>query len=109
MGRMLRWLFLAAVAVGMLTAGSYAGARFTAGRLVGPHTPLAGRSVELALRNDGEELPGQPPAWVFTYRASRLPGVASAKIYVSPTGKLLGTAPVDLGRRVESYERTLMP
>ena len=95
-------------AVGILTAASYAGARFQAGKVLGSQQPLGGRTAELAFKG-AEELDGNPRVWIFTYRTSRLPGVRQAKIYVSLTGKIVATSPPNLGDLLEAWERSLQP
>jgi hypothetical protein len=106
--RLLKWLVMLAAIAAMLGAASYAGARFTTGRLVGPTPPLSGREIRFEFKGV-EELPGRPRAWVFTYGASRLPGVRSARIYVSPTGRLIATRPADLDLRLEAWEKAQQP
>ena len=108
MGRLLKLLFLAALAAAGFGTYSYLGARTTAGKLVGPKPPLGERAIEF--RFDGvEELPDRPRAWVVTYARSSLPGVRTVRIYVSPTGALLGTRPVDLDNRLEAWEKAYQP
>jgi len=106
--KLIKWLFLIGFVGVLLAGGSYAAARFKVGRLVGPEPPLAGRTVEFAYRGV-EGLPGRPRLWVFTYRTSQLPGLRSATIYVSATGKLVATLPADLEARLATWEQSQEP
>lgn len=108
MGRYGKWLFLVVLAVGAFVVYSYAGARFTAGKLVGSEPPLSDRTITFAF--DGvAELPGRPRAWVISYARSRLPGVRRVQIYVSPTGRLIDTRPRDLDTRLDAWEKSRLP
>lgn len=108
MGRIVKWLVVLSAVGVAVTLASYAGAMLTAGKLLGPAPPLTSRTVQLAFE-EVNHMPGEPPAWVFTYQASQLPGVTSARVFVSPTGKLMGTLPADLESRLENYQRSRMP
>lgn len=98
----MRGLFLILVVVAALTGVSYAGARFTAGKLVGPGPttlgPLKPRFAYAGVQN----LPAKPRAWVMAYPDAQGFGRGGAEIYVSLTGDLLGTRPADLAERVEA-------
>jgi hypothetical protein len=106
--RLFKWLFVLAFVAGLAAAGSYAGARFTAGRLLGTEPPVSGRTIQFAYKGV-ETLPGKPRAWVFTYTQSRLPGVRTVTIYVSPTGKLITTRPRDLAARLDAWAKAQEP
>lgn len=108
LSRLLKWLLLAAVVGGAVLGVSYIGARTTAGKLLGPNPPLGSRGTVLAWKG-AEGLRGSPRAWVFTYRASQLPGVPRARIYVSLTGELIATTPPDLDLRLEAWDRAREP
>jgi len=98
----MRALFLLLVIAAALAGASYAGARFTAGRLVGPDaTTLGPLSARFAFTGV-PELPSQPRAWILAYPGATGVGKGGAEIYVSPTGELLGTKPADLARRLEA-------
>lgn len=108
MGRYGKWLLLLVAAACAFAVYSYAGARFTAGKLVGSDPPLSDRTITFAF--DGvPELPGRPRAWVIDYRRSRLPSVRRVQIYVSPTGRLIDTRPRDLDVRLDAWERSRLP
>lgn len=108
MAKLLKLLAVLALIVGLLTAASYLGARATAGGVLGPNPPVGERSIDFAF-GGVSNLRGNPRAWVFTYRTSRLPDVSGVRVYVSPTGKLLGTDPPNLEQRLETYERAREP
>jgi hypothetical protein len=77
MGRIVKWLVVLSAVGVAVTLASYAGAMLTAGKLLGPAPPLTSRTVQLAFE-EVNHMPGDPPAWVFTYQASQLPGWAPA-------------------------------
>jgi hypothetical protein len=98
----MRALFLLLVIGAALGGASYAGARFTAGKLVGPNPttlgPLTTRFAFAGVPN----LPTKPRAWVLAYPGATGFGRGGPEIYVSVTGDLLGTRPKDLGARLEA-------
>ena len=102
MGKLLKFLFLVALFGSIATGGSYAAAYFAQGKIVGIEDPLGGRHVKLHWQGY-DSLPGKPRAWVFSYRGGKGPGVTSATIVVSPTGKVLFTRPTDIQERVERW------
>ena len=108
MRRAFNWLLLLLFVCGLLVAVSFAGARATAGKVVGNKPPLSERTVTFAYRGVAD-LPGRPRAWVIRYEQTRLPGVRRALIYVSPTGKLIATRPADLDRRLEAWVKSQEP
>lgn len=108
MRRVLKWLFTLLLIGCALAAMSYAGARATAGKLLGSDPPVSQRRIVFNYRGV-DQLPGRPRAWVITYGSTRLPDVPRVAIYVSPTGKLIATRPADLSRRLEAYQRSLQP
>jgi hypothetical protein len=101
-------LLVLSFVVGLLTAGSYAAARFGAGKMLGSHQPLSGRTFEFAFKG-ADDLEGNPRVWVFTYSVSRLPRVPRVKIYVTPTGKVVATEPTNLVDILEAWEKSLEP
>ena len=96
----MRALFLLLVIGTALAGASYAGARFTAGKVVGPGPnslgPLAPRFAFAGVPS----LPAKPRAWVMAYPDASGFGKGGAEIYVSVKGDLLGTRPKDLGARL---------
>ena len=98
----MRALFLLLVIGAALGGASYAGARFTAGKLVGPGpSPLGALTSRFAFEGV-PGLPSKPRAWVLAYPNATGFGRGGAEIYVSVTGDLLGTRPKDLGARLEA-------
>ncbi len=108
MARLVKLLVLLVLAGVVVSAASYAGARATAGKLVGNTPPMSERTITFAFAGI-PELPGRPRAWVITYARTRLPGVRSVTIYVSARGKLLAMKPRDLDARLDAYEKALEP
>jgi hypothetical protein len=114
MAKVFKLLVLLAAVGGLLTAASYAGARFTAGKITGTKPPLSNRTIHFQgwrpPKFEGvTSLPGAPRAWVIHFERTRLPGVRRATIYVSLTGKLIATVPNDLDARIEAWERAQEP
>ncbi|HEU5303457.1 MAG TPA: hypothetical protein VFU40_02325 [Gemmatimonadales bacterium] len=97
----MRVLFLLLVILAGLAAASYAGARFTAGQVVGPNPHLGSLASEFAWTGI-TSLPGRPRGWILAYPEARGFGTEGAEIYVSVTGGLLGTWPEDLAERIEA-------
>jgi len=98
----MRALFLLLVIAAALAGASYAGARFTAGKMIGPPpTTLGPVSARFAFTGVSG-LPSKPRAWVLSYPSAAGFGKGGAEIYVSPTGELLGTRPRDLAQRLEA-------
>jgi hypothetical protein len=108
MRRAFNWLLLLLFVCALLVAVSYAGARATAGKVVGNTPPLSERTVTFAYKGV-EDLPGKPRVWVIRYERTRLPGVRRALIYVSLTGKLIATRPADLDQRLVAWEKSQEP
>jgi hypothetical protein len=98
----MRALFLILVIAASLAGASYAGARFTAGKMIGPDPNTLG-TVEAHFAFAGVPgLPSKPRAWIMAYPNARGYGRGGPEIYVSPTGELLGTKPRDLARQLEA-------
>lgn len=108
MGRLFKWLVIGVFALGLLAGGSYAAARFRSGSILGPKTPVEGRSVRFAFEGV-ERLAGSPRAWIFSYNRVRLEGVRRVELIISPTGKVLSITPRDLERRLDAYRASLEP
>lgn len=114
MAKVFKLLVILTAIGGLLTAGSYAGARFTAGRVTGSNPPLSSRTIYFQGWRPPQfegvaSLPGSPRAWVIQYDRTQLPGIRRATIYVSPTGTLIATVPRDLEARIEAWERAQEP
>ncbi len=105
MGKLIKWLVVAAFAGGLLGAGSYAGARMSVGKFLGsPAPPMGTQSVQMVLTGVAE-IPEHPRAWEFRY--SKVEAIANkpAKIFVSLDGKVIGSVPKDLQRRIETWRK----
>jgi hypothetical protein len=98
----MRALFLLLVIGTALAGGSYAGARFTAGRMIGPGPNRLGPVTARFAFSGVPNLPSKPRAWILAYPEARAFGKGGAEIYVSVTGDLLGTKPRDLAARLEA-------
>jgi hypothetical protein len=100
----MRAFFLLVVIAAGLIGASYAGARFTAGRLMGPDANRLGSPTTQFAFAGIQALRSKPRGWVVSYPAATEFGPHGAEIYVSPVGRLLGTRPADLARRVEARQ-----
>jgi hypothetical protein len=98
----MRGFFLLLVVVTALAGASYAGARFTAGKLIGPETKGLGSLTTRFAFGGIASLPAKPRGWVLAYPGAREFGPKGAEIYVSPTGHLLGTRPGNLAQRLDA-------
>ena len=98
----MRGFFLLLIVVAGLTGASYAGARFTAGKLIGPEARgLGSLNTRFAFKGIAS-LPAKPRGWVLAYPGAREFGPQGAEIYVSPTGQLLGTWPKNLAQQLDA-------
>jgi hypothetical protein len=102
----MRALFLLLVIGAALAGASYAGARFTAGKLIGPGPSALGPVSARFAFGGVPELPSRPRAWIMAYPRASGYGKGGAEIYVSPAGVLLGTKPRDLPQRLEAERPT---
>jgi hypothetical protein len=100
----MRAFFLLLVIAAALGAASYAGARFTAGEVTGPNPRGLGSSTARFAFDGIAALRSRPRGWVISYPRATSFGRGGAEIYVSPTGKLLGTKPADLAQRLRPAE-----
>ena len=98
----MRALFLLIVVCVVLAAASYAGARATAGKLTGPNPQGLGSATTRFSFEGIPALRGKPRGWILRYPGAREFGPGGAEIYVSPTGRLLGTRPGNLAQRLEA-------
>jgi hypothetical protein len=98
----MRAFFLLLVLAAGLTGASYAAARFTAGRLVGPDPQALGSATSRFEAKGISALKAKPKGWVIAYPRARQFGPSGAEIYVSPTGTLLGTRPANLAQQLEA-------
>jgi hypothetical protein len=100
----MRALFLLLVIATALGGASYAGARFTAGKVTGPNPRGLGSSTARFAFDGIAAVRGKPRGWVISYPRATDFGRGGAEIYVSPTGRLLGTKPADLAERLRPRE-----
>jgi len=102
MGKLIKFLFLAALVAALAGGGSYAAAYFAQGKITGVDDPIGRREVKLEWKGI-DSLPGKPRAWTFTYSNGKVPGVRTATIWVTPTGKVIDTRPRDLHDRIDRW------
>jgi hypothetical protein len=99
----MRALFLFLVIVAALMGASYAGARLAAGQVMGPNPQMGPLTTEFAWGGISS-LPGEPRGWIMAYPQAGVFGPDGAEIYVSITGKVLGTWPEDLADQMEARQ-----
>ena len=99
-------LLMLAFVVGLLYGASYLGARARAGMVIGSPAPPMGPREQRFVWDGIRELSDHPRAWEITYTRASINQNRPAKIFVSPTGKVIGTVPRDLDRRIEAYRRS---
>jgi hypothetical protein len=98
----MRALFLLLIIGAALSGASYAGARLTAGKLVGPN-PVGLGPAETRFAFTGiPNLPAKPRGWILAYPRAAGFGKGGAEIYVGVTGDLLGTKPRNLAQQLEA-------
>jgi hypothetical protein len=102
MGKLFKYLFLAALVTALAGGGSYAAAYFAQGELTGVDDPIGVRTVQLDWKGV-DSLPGKPRAWIFNYEGGQVPGIRRATIWVSITGNVIATKPRDLDERIERW------
>jgi hypothetical protein len=100
----MRTLFLLLVIAAALAGASYAGARFTAGKVTGPNARGLGPSTARFTFDGIAALRGKPRGWIIAYPKASGFGPGGAEIYVGPTGRLLGTRPANLAARLQPQE-----
>ena len=108
MKRLFKWFALLTFLGLIATAISYAGMRFKVGQLIGD----ANHEFVQPTRSFGKDsIPGIGVrfAWTVKWGAVRIPGTRTARVWVSPTGKLLATDPANLDARIEAYQRSREP
>ena len=105
----MRAFFLLSVIAASLIGASYAGARFTAGRVMGPDASRLGSPATHFAFGGIQGLRAKPRGWILAYPSATEFGPHGVEIYVSPVGRLLGTRPADLERRVEAARQAAEP
>jgi len=102
----MRGIFLLLVIAAALYGSSYEGARFAAGRVVGPNHPGLGPATARFAFQGIPSLKAHPRGWIVSYPPSGNSAIGEAQVYVSPTGELLGTRPVDLRQLMDEAQRS---
>jgi hypothetical protein len=100
----MRALFLLLVIAAALAGASYAGARLTAGKVTGPNPQGLGSSSARFAFDGISAIRTKPRGWIISYPNATGFSGGGAEIYVSPTGKLLGTKPANLAERLQPRE-----
>lgn len=103
LGKLIKWLVALAFVGGILLAASYAGVRFKVGEILGPQPPKMGtRTITLGY----DSVPGQPGKqviWTFAWSPTPWTGRRPARIWVTPTGKVVRMEPRNLEALIEQY------
>lgn len=100
----MRALFLLLVILAALGGASYAGARLAAGKVTGPNPRGLGSSTARFAFDGIGAIRNRPRGWIISYPRATGLGRGGAEIYVSPTGRLLGTKPANLAERLRPSE-----
>jgi hypothetical protein len=98
----MRALFLLLVIAAALVGASYASARFTAGKVMGPNPQGIGPPGSRFAYQGISALRANPQGWIISYPHASEFGPNGATIYVSPTGALLGTRPSNLAQLMDA-------
>ena len=103
MKRIIKFVIWTAILAGVVIGVSYIGARARTSVFLGSPLPDLGPRV-VEFNYDGiPEFTGNPKAWTITYGPGQLPGTPRIRVFVSPTGRLIGTLPRDLQTRLSAY------
>jgi len=105
----MRGFFLLLVIAATLVGASYAGARFAAGKVVGPNPQGIGPPASRFAYEGIPALRGKPRGWIISYPKAYEFGPNGAAIYVSPAGALLGTRPSNLAQLMEARRSSNEP
>src|SRR5437764_3071460 len=104
--KFIKLLVAVAFVGGLVYAGSYAGARLAAGKILGSPPPETGVFTARLAYDGIAGLRGHPRGWEFSYSSIAVNGGRPGKIYVSLGGDVLGTVPRDLEARLESWRKS---
>lgn len=100
------WLVVTLAAVGLLVAGaSWAAAYSAVAKLLGNPPPQMGASTTHFVWDGVPQIRHHPRAWQFTFGPTLIPGARHVQIFVSPSGKILRTDPVDLAARLQAFHK----
>jgi hypothetical protein len=104
MRRIIRGILWLTLLVVVLAGTSYIAARAKVAVFLGSPLPELGPR-DIRFNFDGiSQVAGNPRAWTFTYGPGQLPGTPQFQVFVSPTGRLVGTLPRDLQARIERFQ-----
>ncbi len=106
MARLVWLIFMGAVVGALLAAGSFGVAYLKVGQTLGAPPPEMGNRRVTFLWDGMPARRDHPRAWRFAFGPTRIPGAPDVIIYVSPTGKLLLTSPLDLPERIKAFHNT---
>lgn len=103
MGKLFKWLVILGFSFGLAYAFSYLGARATVGKVTGK-ADTGKRTIQF-MWGGAPTIPGRPRLWQFTF--SQVPAIGNQRaiVYVSPTGRIVRTVPVDLAEKIEAAEK----
>ncbi|MFL5476631.1 MAG: hypothetical protein ACJ8A6_13140 [Gemmatimonadales bacterium] len=105
----MRALFLLLVIAAGLLGASFAGARFAAGKVVGPNPQGMGPPASRLAYQGISALRAKPRGWIISYPQATEFGPNGAAIYVSLNGALLGTRPANLAQLMEARRNSNEP
>ncbi len=104
MGRLFRLTLYAGLVALLLLGASWAVAYFRVGSMLGAPPPKMGTQKTVLALGGAKQIKGHPPAWIFSFGPTVIPGAERAVIYVSLYGKVLRTDPPDLAKRVDQFQ-----
>ena len=101
-------LFRLSIYVGLLLllglVASWAVAYYAVGSMLGAPPPKMGAQKTVLALGGAKQLKGHPPAWIFSFGPTVIPGAERAVIYVNLFGKVIRTDPPDLAKRVQAFQ-----
>jgi len=106
MWRLIKTVLVLTVIVGGATIVSFAGSRVRLGQYLGRNLPDLG-PLQWTIAFGAKELPDKPIAWSFSYNYTNLRGLPRFTVFISPTGKILGSVPRNLPARLDPYRQRL--
>jgi hypothetical protein len=106
MGRIVKLLLLVVCLLGGAGVVSFAGAFIKMKSYIGDNLPALG-SRDWALVPKAEQIDGNPTVWKFQYANTEIQGLKSITVFVSLTGSIERTIPVNLSARLEPHRRRM--
>ena len=88
-GRLFRLAIYAGFVLLLLLGASWAAAYFAVGSMLGAPPPKMGTQKTVLALKGAKQIKGNPPAWIFSFGPTVIPGAERAFIYVSLYGKVL--------------------